>query len=47
MPLKNNPDLDPPHEALMLAEHYRGAGRLPKVKERPAQFREKLTKAEE
>jgi protein tyrosine phosphatase (PTP) superfamily phosphohydrolase (DUF442 family) len=47
MPPKNNPDLDPPHEALMLAEHYREAGRLPKVKERPAQFREMLTNAEE
>ena len=25
------PDLDPPHEALQLREHYREAGRLPEV----------------
>ena len=47
MPPKNNPDLDPPHEALMLAEHYREAGRLLKAKARPDQFRDMLTKAAE
>ena len=47
MPPKDNPDLDPPHEALLLVEHYREAGRLPKIKQRPEQFRDMLTKTEE
>lgn len=42
-----HPDIDPPHEALQLAEQYREAGRLGQVKERPAEFRRRLADAEE
>jgi protein tyrosine phosphatase (PTP) superfamily phosphohydrolase (DUF442 family) len=44
---QNNPDLDPAHEALMLAENYHEAGRLPQVVDRPASFRALLAKAEQ
>jgi hypothetical protein len=39
-------DLDPPHEALQLVEHFREAGRLAQVKERPQDFRHWLGEAE-
>jgi protein tyrosine phosphatase (PTP) superfamily phosphohydrolase (DUF442 family) len=38
----DHPDLDPPHEALQLAEHFREANRLKEVDKRPTQFREWL-----
>jgi hypothetical protein len=41
-----HPDLDPPHEALQLVEQYREAARLPRVQERPQDFRAWLTDAE-
>ncbi len=40
-------DLDPPHEALQLREHYREAARLPDVKQQPEQFRVWLLEAEQ
>jgi protein tyrosine phosphatase (PTP) superfamily phosphohydrolase (DUF442 family) len=43
---KEHPDLDPPHEALMLWEHYDDAARLPEVQKRPAEFRRILSAAE-
>jgi cytochrome c556/protein tyrosine phosphatase (PTP) superfamily phosphohydrolase (DUF442 family) len=43
----NHPDLDPPHEALQLEEHYREASRRPEVGERSEEFRRWLTEAEE
>jgi protein tyrosine phosphatase (PTP) superfamily phosphohydrolase (DUF442 family) len=42
-----HPDLDPPHEALQLAELYREAARLPEVNSRPEEFRQWLRDAEE
>jgi cytochrome c556 len=42
-----HPDVDPPHEALQLAEQYHEAGRLPAVTERPEEFRRWLAEAEE
>ena len=44
---KDSPELDPSHEALMLAEQFKESARLPKVKDRPEQFRDMLTRAEE
>jgi protein tyrosine phosphatase (PTP) superfamily phosphohydrolase (DUF442 family) len=43
---KDHPDLDPPHEALQLAEHFREADRLKEVNKRPTQFREWLAESE-
>lgn len=43
----NHPDLDPPHEALHLVEHYREMARTPETKARPADFRSMLAEAEE
>src|SRR4051794_35247082 len=42
-----HPDVDPAHEAALLAEHYREAGRLPEVRSRPEGFRRQLAEAEE
>jgi protein tyrosine phosphatase (PTP) superfamily phosphohydrolase (DUF442 family) len=42
----DHPDVDPPHEALQLAEHLREAGRLEEVQKRPADFRALLADAE-
>jgi hypothetical protein len=39
-------DLDPPHEALQLREHYRELARLPEAKARPDDFRHLLGEAE-
>jgi protein tyrosine phosphatase (PTP) superfamily phosphohydrolase (DUF442 family) len=41
-----NPDLDPPHEALMLREHYLEAIRLPKVAAGPPELRALFEQAE-
>lgn len=41
----DHPDLDPPHEALQLAEQFREAGRLEQVQKRPEEFRHWLAKA--
>jgi protein tyrosine phosphatase (PTP) superfamily phosphohydrolase (DUF442 family) len=46
-PPPNNPDVDPPHEALQLAEQYREMGRLPQVTNRPEEFRRWLREAEQ
>jgi protein tyrosine phosphatase (PTP) superfamily phosphohydrolase (DUF442 family) len=42
----DHPDLDPPHEALQLAEHYRELGRQPDVRRRPEDFRRWLVESE-
>jgi hypothetical protein len=42
----DHPDLDPPHEALLLVEQYREAGRSEQVNERPEDFRRWLADAE-
>jgi protein tyrosine phosphatase (PTP) superfamily phosphohydrolase (DUF442 family) len=42
---EDQPDLDPPHEALQLVEHFKELQRLPKTAERPADFRGKLADA--
>jgi protein tyrosine phosphatase (PTP) superfamily phosphohydrolase (DUF442 family) len=42
----DKPDIDPPHEALQLVEHYREAGRLRQVQERPEEFRQRLAEAQ-
>jgi protein tyrosine phosphatase (PTP) superfamily phosphohydrolase (DUF442 family) len=39
-------DLDPPHEALQLREHFREAARLPAVQERAEEFRWWLSECE-
>jgi protein tyrosine phosphatase (PTP) superfamily phosphohydrolase (DUF442 family) len=44
---KDHPDLDPPHEALQLLEHFREVARLPIVEKRREQFRRLLTDAEQ
>jgi protein tyrosine phosphatase (PTP) superfamily phosphohydrolase (DUF442 family) len=44
---KDHTDLDPPHEALQLAEQFREAARLPSVRERAAEFRQRLTATEQ
>jgi len=43
---KAHPDLDPPHEALQLLEHYRELARLPETKQRPADFKKWLGEGE-
>jgi protein tyrosine phosphatase (PTP) superfamily phosphohydrolase (DUF442 family) len=42
---KDKPDLDPPHEALQLVQHFKELQRLPKTAERPEDFRAKLADA--
>jgi protein tyrosine phosphatase (PTP) superfamily phosphohydrolase (DUF442 family) len=39
---KDKPDLDPPHEALQLVEHFKELQRSPKTAARPQDFRDKL-----
>jgi protein tyrosine phosphatase (PTP) superfamily phosphohydrolase (DUF442 family) len=41
-----HPDLDPAHEALQLAEHFREANRLKEVDKRSIQFREWLAESD-
>jgi protein tyrosine phosphatase (PTP) superfamily phosphohydrolase (DUF442 family) len=43
---KHHPDLDPPHEALQLFEHFRELQRTRTIKEKPADFRQRLAEAE-
>lgn len=43
---KNHPDLDPPHEALQLMEHFRELTREKSIQKRPADFKTWLTDAE-
>ena len=43
---KDNSDLDPPHEALQLVEHFKELQRQPKTAARPEDFRTKLAEAE-
>ncbi len=43
---KDKPDLDPPHEALQLVEHFKELQRNPKTAARPEDFRDKLAEAE-
>jgi protein tyrosine phosphatase (PTP) superfamily phosphohydrolase (DUF442 family) len=43
---KDKPDLDPPHEALQLVEHFKELQRLPKVVGKPQGFRDRLADAE-
>jgi protein tyrosine phosphatase (PTP) superfamily phosphohydrolase (DUF442 family) len=43
---KDHPDLDPPHEALQLMEHYREMARLPEATHRPGDFMQWLTDGE-
>ncbi len=43
----DHPDVDPPHEALQLAEHYREASRLVEVRRRHEELRRWLAEAEE
>jgi protein tyrosine phosphatase (PTP) superfamily phosphohydrolase (DUF442 family) len=43
---EDHPDLDPPHEALQLMEHYREMARLVEVRGRPAEFKRWLVEAE-
>jgi protein tyrosine phosphatase (PTP) superfamily phosphohydrolase (DUF442 family) len=42
-----HPDVDPAHEAVLLAELYREAGRLPDVAKRGEDFRRRLANAED
>jgi protein tyrosine phosphatase (PTP) superfamily phosphohydrolase (DUF442 family) len=42
----DHPDIDPPHEALQLQEHYRELARLPAVKDRPEDFRGRVADGE-
>jgi protein tyrosine phosphatase (PTP) superfamily phosphohydrolase (DUF442 family) len=44
---KDHSDLDPPHEALQLVEHFKELRRLPKTAERPEDFRAFLAAAED
>ena len=43
---KEHPDLDPPHEALLLSEAFRELLRTPEVQKKPADFQEKMGAAE-
>jgi protein tyrosine phosphatase (PTP) superfamily phosphohydrolase (DUF442 family) len=45
-PPKDSPDLDPPHEALILSEHFREASRHSEVKEKGETFARMLGTAE-
>jgi protein tyrosine phosphatase (PTP) superfamily phosphohydrolase (DUF442 family) len=42
----HHPDLDPPHEALQLMEHFRELQRMQAIQQKPADFRQKLAEAE-
>jgi len=42
---KDKPDLDPPHEALQLVEHFKELRRSPKTAARPQEFRDRLADA--
>lgn len=42
----DHPDIDPPHEALQLVEHYRESARLDSVKRRGPAFVQQMTDAE-
>lgn len=42
---KDKPDLDPPHEALQLVEHFKELERSPKTAARPQGFRDRLADA--
>jgi hypothetical protein len=44
--LPKHPDIDPAHEALLLAEHFRETARLKEAAERPSEFRRWLSEAE-
>jgi protein tyrosine phosphatase (PTP) superfamily phosphohydrolase (DUF442 family) len=43
---RDHPDLEPPHEALQLMEHYRELARLPGIDKRPTDFKAWLAEAE-
>lgn len=43
---KDHADLDPPHEAMLLWEHYVELGRLPEMRNRPVAFQKMLKEAE-
>lgn len=43
---KNSPDIDPPHEALMLREDFRELQRTPEAQKHPADFMQRLAAAE-
>jgi protein tyrosine phosphatase (PTP) superfamily phosphohydrolase (DUF442 family) len=45
-PPADNPDVDPPHEATMLAEQYREIARLPEVAKEPQSFHDELARSE-
>jgi hypothetical protein len=42
----DHPDVDPPHEALLLKEQFREAARLPETKDKPEDFHALLADAE-
>ena len=44
---RDHPDLDPPHEALQLQEHFREMGRMESAKARPDDFRKLMLESEE
>ena len=44
--LTDHPDIDPPHEALLLREHFTELLRLPETAKMPADYQEKMTQAE-
>ena len=43
----DHPDIDPPHEALQLQEHFHEIGRLEAVKDRLDDFRKMLSESDE
>jgi protein tyrosine phosphatase (PTP) superfamily phosphohydrolase (DUF442 family) len=43
---RDHPDIDPPHEAVQLAEHYREAARLPDAGRRGPELAKRLSEAE-
>jgi hypothetical protein len=45
-PLPGQPDLDAPHEALLLKEHYRELSRTPDAQKQPEAFRNLLSTSE-
>lgn len=44
---RNHPDLDPPHEAMLLGEHYRELGRLTEARKKPQAMLDLLKQAEQ
>jgi len=46
-PLKQQPDLEPAHEALLLKEHYHELARTGDVQQQPAAFRQLLSESEQ